>query len=168
MTISEYLSACEHSLSSFSLATEAEIKKIIMNSPSKSCQLDPIPTWLLKECIDVLITPITTLINACINSSTMPRELKIAHITPLPKKINLIIEILKNYRPVSGLSFISKIIEKHVDCQMTEHDKIPNLSEKFQSAYTECCSTETAHLRVHNELLVSLDTKGLAGPQCCI
>ena len=92
----------------------------------------------------------------------MPQELKIAHITPLLKKVNLIIEILKNYRPVSGLPFVSKIIEKHVDGRMTKHDRIHNLSEKFQSAYTECCSTETALLRVHNDLLISLDTKGAA------
>ena len=102
----EYLPACEHKLSSFSHATEDEIRKLIMKSPSKSCQLDPIPTWLLKECIDMLIAPITSIINICIQSSTMPTELKIAHITPLLKKISLIIEILKNYRPVSGLPFI--------------------------------------------------------------
>ena len=53
-------------------------------------------------------------------------------------------------------------MEKHVDGQMTQHDKTHDLAEMFQSAYTECCSTETALLRVQNDLLMSLDTKGAA------
>jgi predicted DNA binding CopG/RHH family protein len=133
-----------------------------MKSPTKSCQLDPIPTWLLKECIDVLIAPITTIINKCLGSSTMPNELKIAHITPLLKKLSLLVEFLKNYRPVSGLPFISKIMEKHFDGQMSIHDKTYDLADHFQSAYTEFCSTETALLRVQSDLLMAVDTKGAA------
>ena len=68
----------------------------------KSCQLDPIPTWLLKECIDGLITAITTIINQSSSQSTMPDDLKMAYIIPLLEKLNLLIEILKNYCPFSN------------------------------------------------------------------
>ena len=85
-----------------------------------------------------------------------------AYSTPLFKKLDLLIEILKNYRPVSNLPFISKIIEKHVDNQMTDHDVQYELSEDFQSAYSTFCSTETALLRVQNDLLMAVETKGAA------
>ena len=51
-------------LASFEPATTTEVRKIIMSSPSKSCDLDPIPTILLKACLDVLIKPITDIVNA--------------------------------------------------------------------------------------------------------
>ena len=92
----------------------------------------------------------------------MLSELKVVHITLLLEKLHLLIEILKNYRPVSNLPFISKIIEKHVDVQMIAHDVTYNLAEDFQSAYTKFCSTETALLRVQSDLLTAIDTKGAA------
>ena len=51
-------------LASFEPATTTEVRKIIMSSPRKSCDLDPIPTILLKACLDVLIKAITDIINA--------------------------------------------------------------------------------------------------------
>ena len=78
------------------------------------------------------------------------------------KKLHFLIEIVKHYWPVSNLSFISKIIEKHVNVQMIEHDEIYDLAEDFQSAYTKFCSTETAPLRVKNDLLTATDSKGAA------
>ena len=44
-------------------ATEEEIRRIIMKSPNKSCELDPIPTWLLNCCLTELLPLITTLVN---------------------------------------------------------------------------------------------------------
>ena len=46
-------------LASFESATTAKVRKVTMSSPSKSCDLNPFPTILLKACIDVLIRPIT-------------------------------------------------------------------------------------------------------------
>ena len=55
-------------LSSLEPATTAEVRKIVMSSPSKSCDLDPLPTILLKASLDVLIRPITDIINASLCS----------------------------------------------------------------------------------------------------
>ena len=60
--------------------------------------------------------------------------MKIAHITPLLKKIQLI-EILKKYQPMSSLPVISKILETHVDGQMNIHDIRNEFTHSFQSAY---------------------------------
>ena len=158
----ELLPKCTHYLTSFTPATEADILKLIKASPTKSCNLDPIPTWLLKDYVEVLVSAITTIVNLSVTNGVVPEDLKVAHITPLLKKISLLIEILKNYRPVSGLPFISKILEKHVDGQMTTHDVDNDLAETFQSAYTKFSSTESALLRVQSDLLMAVDSKGAA------
>jgi hypothetical protein len=158
----EYLPKCANSLSTFRPATDLDIEKLIKRSPAKSCHLDPIPTWLVKDCVDVLTPAVTTIVNQSISSNIMPDLFKTAHITPLLKKPHLPSESFKNYRPVSGLPFISKIIEKHVDGQMTDHDDMHHLTETFQSAYTKFSSTESALLRVQNDLLNAIDTRGAA------
>ena len=56
-------------LSSFAPATEAEIVKLINKSASKSCDLDPIPTWLLKLCLDPLLPVITHIVNVSLSTS---------------------------------------------------------------------------------------------------
>ena len=92
-----------------------------MKSASKSCDLDPIPTNILKALLDILIKSITTIINLSLESGTFPLSFKEAHVTPLLKKSNLPVNKLKNYRPVSNLSFISKIIEKVVSNRLQAH-----------------------------------------------
>ena len=74
-----------------------------------------------------------------------------------PKKANLPLDFLKNYRPVSGLPFISKIVEKVVASRLRDHMTYNNLNEPFQSAYRKFHSVESALLHVQNDVLLSLD-----------
>ena len=138
----------------------ADIRKIISSSPTKSCALDPIPTWLLNQCQDQLAPVLTTIVNASLSCAEFPTELKKAFLTPLIEKIILDCEIFKNYRPVSNLSFISKLVERVVCVQLVEHLKTNNLYEIFQSAYRQLHSTETALLRVQNDILQAVDNEG--------
>ena len=80
---------------------------IIMSSPNKSCELDPLPTILLKSCLDTLLKPITDIINASLCSGLFQDYFKHAHVNPLLKKTSLPKEDLNSYRPVSSLSFMS-------------------------------------------------------------
>ena len=137
-------------------ASEDEVRKIIMKSASKSCELDPIPTNILKA-LNILIEPITTIINLSLESGTFPLSFKEAHVTPLLKKSNLPVNNLKKYRPVSNLSFISKIIEKFVSNRLQAHINSNKLNNPMQSAYRKFHSTETALLRAHNDISVFLD-----------
>ena len=105
----------------FERATEDEIKKLILSSSSKSCDLDPIPTSVLKNCLDILITPITDIITILMEK--FPQNIKEAHVRPLLKTTYLPKNEMKNYRPVSNLRFISKILQKVVANQLQAHIK---------------------------------------------
>ena len=82
---------------SFRTMSEEEVLKIIKSTPNKSCDLHPIPTSLVLECITVLLTPITNIVNYSLQEGSFPSCFKTAHVTPLLKKAGLDKNILKNY-----------------------------------------------------------------------
>ena len=147
-----WLGTLKCALSEFESVTECEARKIIMASPSKSCLLDPWPTDLLKKHISTLISPITQIINLSLQEGSFIDDFKTAIITLLIKKANLDRKELKSYRPVSGLNFISNIVKKVVAKQINSHMKVNELGNTYQSAYKSGHSTETALLKVQNDI----------------
>ena len=145
------------SLLSFTPIENLDVLKIIRRSATKSCSLDPIPTQLLKECIDEVCPVFTAIINKSFETASFPSSLKRALVSPLLKKPSLDKEILGNYRPVSNLNFLSKTIERVVAMKLKDHMSSLGLYEPMQSAYRAKHSTETAILRVHNDILMALD-----------
>ena len=139
------------------LATADEVRKLIINSPSKTCDLDPIPTELLKSCLDVLLVPIMQMVNLSLISGVLPDMFKTSHVMPLLKKPSLSKDDMKNYRPVSNLNFVSKIIEKIIANQIRSHLERNDLSNQYQTAYTKFHSTETAFLKVENDFFFNMD-----------
>lgn len=151
-------SICPYHLSELSFIDAAEIWKVITKSAYKSCKLDPIPTVLLKECVDILLPVITVIINQSLATGVVPDVFKSAVVTPMIKKANPDANILNNYRNNSNLCFLSKqLLERVVLPQTLGHIHMHNLLPQFQSAYRLYHSTETALLRVQNNLLRTLD-----------
>jgi len=140
-------------LSYFSSVTEEEVSKIISQSSNTYCDLDPVPTSLLKQCLSVLLPTLTTIINISLSTGVFPDQLKACSVSPLLKKYNLDKEDLSNYRPISHLSFLSKLTERVVKNRLTEHLSSNNLLNKFQSAYTKHHSTESTLLAVHDNII---------------
>ena len=147
----------ENDLLKFRSVSTAEVTKLIESSPSKSCSLDPLPTQLLKKCLVVLVGPITDIINLSLSTGAFPSSLKHGIITPLLKKTTLDRNVLSNFRPVSNLSFLSKLIERAVLMLLTEHLSKFSLLPVHQSAYRANHSTETALLSLFDDFLNTAD-----------
>ena len=108
-------------LTYFTPVTPADVLQLIKKYPAKSCGLDPIPTSLLKEHAATLAPTITNMVNLSLLSGELPSELKQAVVTPLLKKASLDPNLLKHFRPVSNLHFVSKLAEKVVAKQLSQH-----------------------------------------------
>ena len=80
---------CKNKFVSFRTMSEEEVLKIIKSRPNKSCDLDPIPISLVLDCIGVLLTPITNIVNYSLQEGSFPSCFKTAHVTPLLKKLVL-------------------------------------------------------------------------------
>ena len=89
------------------------MEHLIKEAPSKSCESDPFPTILLKESLPALVNIITDIIKKSTSEANMPDKHKEALVKSLLKKANLDL-IDKNYRSVSNLSFLSKLIKRVV------------------------------------------------------
>ena len=148
------------SLGGFHQIDDSFIRKLITElQPLKVCSLDPLPKHLLRDCMDDLIPFYTAIINESLSTGIVPGHFKHALVTPLLKKHGLDPDILKHYRPVSNLSFISKLLERVVLSQLNSHLQLNSLLDEHQSAYRKHNSTEIALVYILNEMLSNADSK---------
>ena len=138
-------------LSSFTPATVDEVVKLIKQSATKSCHV--------KENLEAVAPIICDIVNLSLKNGIFPTELKKTIVPPLIKKSTLDKNDLENYRPVSNLSFISKITEKIVASRFKKHLLENSLHEPKQSAYRSHHSTETALISVTIDIMCAVDQK---------
>lgn len=146
-------------INEFSLVDVDEVRKCVVKLSSKSCDLDPLPGYVTRNALSTLLPFITKIINTSLQSGQIPSQLKVAKLRPLLKKPSLDHTQFSNYRPVSNLTFLSKAIEKLVANQLISYVNNNNLNEPLQSAYKQYHSTETALIRVHNDILTAIDKR---------
>ena len=128
-----------------------------MKSPIKTCELDPLPGFLFTQCLDKLLPYITDTINTSLSTGIVPNCFKSAIVRPLLKKSGLDVNECRNYRPVSNLPYLSKLLERIILEQLNVHLSLNSLMPVFQSAYRPNHSTETALLRITTDLLNAAD-----------
>jgi hypothetical protein len=120
----------------------------------KTCILDPIDTKFIKNnSISKIVAPyLSVVINKSLQEGIFPENEKIGIITPILKP-NKDPNIISSYRPVTSLSFVSKLLENIVHEQLTNYLNINKLIPKFQSAYRYKHSTTTALLKIQTDII---------------
>ena len=144
-------------ISSFEKVSQLIVKECILTSAPKSCELDPIPSKLLIECLDSTLHSLIDLFSSSLASGVFPQCFKSTLVTPILKKRCLDHNDLNNYRPVSNLYFIAKILGKLILSQVTSYLNSHNLHNTCQSAYRPGHSTEIALRNVVYDLFLSLN-----------
>lgn len=135
---------CRSRLCEFDLLIDDEVLKLIRSSTIKACKLEPLRTTIIMQsCYSALVPVFKAVINLSLSTGSMPENLKIASLRPLLKKPNADCEQFSNFRPVSNLKFLSKLVKKSIFVQLNYYLAVNGLHERFQSAYKAHHSTET-------------------------
>ena len=147
-----------HNLSNFQPITLPELQKLIQSTSNKNCVLDPIPTALLKQILPSIVALISDIINTSLRDGIVLESFERPLVKPLLKKPGL--ELLeKNYRLLSNLSYISKLVECVVAAHLVSHIESQGVMEAHQSAYCPSHSTKTALLKVKTDIIQALDNQ---------
>ena len=145
-------------LSAFEPCTENELRKVIKNAGITVSPADILPSSLTCDSIDVLIPYLTKLVNHSLSTGSFD-GLKEAIVKPLYKTDSTDPNDLSNYRPVSNLEFLSKLVERVVLARLQQHMEEINYKNDTQFGYKKLHGTETLLLKLVNDILVGLDSK---------
>jgi len=129
----------------------------------KCWSLDPLPTWIIKKLKHVFAPILCSLCNFTLSNGVMPASQMHAIVLPRLKKPCLDPTNLSSYRPISNLSFLSKLVERVATVRFISHAEENKLFPDRQSSYRRGHSTETAVLCVHNDLVHVIDEQRITG-----
>ena len=139
-----------------------EVLKLIARLPNKTSPLDYLHTSVIKSCSDVMAPLIAHLANLSFAEGYFPAKFKLAQVSPLLKKAGLDESDPANYRPISNLNTIGKIIERLFLARLLPHVAASGNFNPLQSAYRKRHSTETALLKIMDDLCRIVDDRKAA------
>uniref|UniRef100_A0A803TBL9 Reverse transcriptase domain-containing protein n=1 Tax=Anolis carolinensis TaxID=28377 RepID=A0A803TBL9_ANOCA len=144
-------------MDSFQPVRPDDVDKILGVMRPTTCALDPCPTWLIKLARGGLVDWFLRIINASLEQGLFPSSLKQATIRPILKKASLDSSILSNYRPISNLPFLGKVLERVVASQLQGFLDDTDYLDPFQSGFRPGHGTETALVALVDDLRRELD-----------
>ena len=139
--------------SHFTLVTEADVLKYIKETRKTYCCLDPINTSKLGEAYEAATPAVAAIVNSSFVEGHFATSEKRGLIRPYLKKIGLNADDLSNYRPVTNLSHLSKIMERAMLDQLVPYLEEVGVVPHRQSAYRKLHSTETALCKIYDDLV---------------
>ena len=139
----------------FNPVDELSIRRYIRELNKTYCSLDPINVSKIAVAFEAAAPFIASLVNKYIEECIFVTSEKVALLRPLLKKPGLDVEDMNSFRPVSNLSFLSKIVERAMLDQLLPFLEENKIIPKNQSAYRQFHSTETALCKIHNDLVTN-------------
>ena len=141
----------------FNTLTLSQLEELVSHIKPSGSPYDAVPPHFFKEIFSSIGKSVLTIINSSLSSGVVPVSFKHAVVQPLLKKPGLDPTVLANFRPISKLPLISKILEKVVHTQLKSHLDEHDIHEVFQSGFKTLHSTESALIRVFNDILLAND-----------
>ena len=121
----------------FQPLTPEQVLILIKRAPDKTLDLDPVPTWLVQEFAPIFAPFFAHVFNVSLEKGYLPAWQKKAIVHPGLKKPSLDPDDLSNYRPISILSLVSKLLERAVHAQLLLYLNDNELLPSVQSAYRQ-------------------------------
>ena len=134
-----------------------EIENLICSLSDKPCHINNIPIFIIKKLSHIIAPVICDIFTDSIRTGTFPSILKIARIMPLHKGKNN--KIISNYRPISLLPILSKLIEKLLKTRVLQFINDNNILYNRQFGFRSGCSTSDAILLLADDCVTALDCK---------
>lgn len=126
---------------------EEEIRKVILNLKNSDCfDIYDLNSKIIKETIEILVKPLTELINLCFSQGIFPDVFKVTKVIPIHKKGDQ--SVADNYRPISIVPIFGKIIEIIFKTRLNKFFENNKLLDNSQFGFRKNCSTVLAVSRV--------------------
>ena len=147
---------------SFIAVQQAQIVKALKNTQiSKATGLDAIPARFIRDASDEITPAVTHIINLSLTQGIVPDDFKKARVIPLYKKADKTGP--GNYRPVSVLNVMSKILERVVYDQINSYLSENGLLYKYQSGFRNSYSTESCLINLTDYIRTEIDNGKYCG-----
>ena len=151
---------CENPQSSMQLTNSAELRNIIQNMKNVGSGYDGINAKIFKLTFIPLLDSLVHFINLCLTHGKFPSKLKIAVVKPIYKSGDK--TLFNNYRPISILPYISKILEKIVHCRIMEHIEANNIICPYQFGFRKGYSTYMPLLILQDKITTAFECQRLS------